>query len=205
MQAHALLLSALVALPGNLLAQDTPQDTPPDSPPFRRGQWAVQFGGGLNLFSLGVLRFTGPTKAWLLDVGVSALIVNGKLTDNFGGGTTDAHDHFKAVNARVGRRFYGGGRGKVSPFHSLALEGGYQQREIEAAPGVRQQFTQWYAGGYWEVGAAYRIAPALSVGGTASISAGYVNRTEEDPASTFKGNGFYFDGVDVLLVVGIYF
>jgi len=203
MNPRHLLLSALVLLPTTLVAQDT---LPlPDSPPFHRGQWAVQFGGGVNLFSLGVLRFTGPKSAWLLDVDASAFIVNGKLTDNFGGGTTDAHDHFKSVNARVGRRFYGGGRGKVSPFHSLALEGGYAQREIEASPGVRTQITQWFAGGYWEVGAAYRLAPALSLGGTASISGGYVNRREEDPASTFTGKGFYFDGVQVLLVVGIYF
>ncbi|HMG19514.1 MAG TPA: hypothetical protein VK573_12370, partial [Gemmatimonadales bacterium] len=98
MNARHLLLSALVLLPGTLIAQDSVPVS--DSPPFHRGQWAVQFGGGVNLFSLGVLRFTSPKSAWLLDVDASAFILNGKLTDNFGGGTTDAHDHFKSVNAR---------------------------------------------------------------------------------------------------------
>ncbi len=201
MQARALLLSALVALPGTVLAQDTPDD----STSFHGGQWAVQFGGGLNLFNLGALRFTSPKRAWLLDVGVSAVIVNGKLTDNFGGGTTKAHDHFTAVNARLGKRFYGGGRGKVAPFHSLALEGGYQNREVAPVVGARQVINQWYAGLYWEVGASYRIAPSLSVGGTGSISGGYLHQKQEDAASTFKGHGFYLDGVQVQLVVGIYF
>jgi len=197
MQARALVVSALLFVPSLLVAQE-------DSAAFHAGQWAVQFGGGLNLFSLGALKFTGPRRAWLLDVGVSAVIVNGKLTDTFGGGTTDANDHFTGLNVRVGRRFYGGGRGKITPFHSLALEGGYQNREIKQATG-RLVTSQSYGGVYWEVGAAYRIAPALSVGGTASISGGYLHRRQEDPTLVFKGHGFYFDGVQVQLVVGIYF
>jgi len=201
MNARPLLLSALVLLPSTLLAQDAATD----SLAFHRGQWAVQFGGGLNLFSLGALRFTGPRTAWLLDFDAAVTIVNGERTDNFGGGTADSKDHFVAASARVGKRFYGGGRGKVVPFHSLALEGGYSERDVEFAPGLRQVINQLYAVLYWEVGAAYRIAPALSVGGTGSISGGYVHRKTEDPNSTFKGGGFYVNGPQVLFVVGIYF
>jgi hypothetical protein len=200
MHARPLLLSALVLLPGTLLAQDAP----PDSLPFHRGQWAVQFGGGLNLFSLGALRFTGPRTAWLLDFDVAVTIVNGERTDAFGG-TADSKDHFTAASVRVGRRFFGGERGKVVPFHSLALEGGYQDRTVEFAPGLRQMINQSYAGLYWEIGAAYRITPAVSVGGTGSISGGYVHRKTEDPNSTFKGGGFYVNGPQVLFVVGLYF
>ena len=200
MLARALALSVLALLPSALPAQDTPSDSS-----FHAGQWAVQFGGGLNLFSLGALRFTAPRRAWLLDLGVSAVIVNGKSTDPFGGGTADAHDHFTAVSARVGRRFYGGGRGKIAPFHAIALEGGYQNRESEPIPGTRLVAQQTYAGLYWEVGAAYRIASSLSVGGTGSVSAGYLHRKQENPTTIFKGNGFYLNGVQVQLVVGIYF
>ncbi len=60
-------------------------------------------------------------------------------------------------------------------------------------------------GAVLEVGASYRIAPSLSVGGTGSISGGYLHQKQEDSASTFKGHGFYLDGVQVQLVVGIYF
>ncbi len=43
------------------------QDSPPDTIPFHRHQWAAQFAGGTSFASLGVLRFTAPTRAWLLD------------------------------------------------------------------------------------------------------------------------------------------
>jgi hypothetical protein len=205
MQARALVLSTLCFLPGRLHGQEVASPQPFDSLAFHRGQWAVQFGGGLNLFSLGALRFTGEKTAWLLDFDVAATIVNGERTDNLGGGTADSKDHFAAASVRVGKRFYGSRRGKVFPFHSLALEGGYQDRKVEFAPGIRQVINQWYAGLYWEVGAAYRIAPALSVGGTGSISGGYVRRKSEDPNSTFKGGGFYVNGPQVLFAVGIYF
>src|SRR6266571_5084753 len=43
------------------------QDATTDTIPFRRHQWAAQFAGGTSFASLGVLRFTAPTRAWLLD------------------------------------------------------------------------------------------------------------------------------------------
>ncbi len=46
----------------------------PDTPPFHRGQWGMQFGGGFSIASLGVLRFTSSTRAWLIDAGTPRLI-----------------------------------------------------------------------------------------------------------------------------------
>ena len=67
-------LLALAAIPGFLIAQ-----VPPDSQPFHRGQWAMQFGGGSDLFSLGVLLFTSPRSAWLLDFSNSVTVLDGEL------------------------------------------------------------------------------------------------------------------------------
>src|SRR2546422_7796436 len=48
-------------------AHASAQDSAPDTIPFHRHQWAAQFAGGTSFASLGVLRFTAPTRAWLLD------------------------------------------------------------------------------------------------------------------------------------------
>ena len=51
------LVLALSLIPSALCAQE-----------FHAGQWGVQFGGGLSLPSIGVMRFTGPRTAWLLNL-----------------------------------------------------------------------------------------------------------------------------------------
>src|SRR5258705_13287062 len=66
------LALALSLIPLCLAAQESP---------FHGGQWAMQFGGGSSLFSLGVLKFTSPRSAWLLDLATSASILNAKSTD----------------------------------------------------------------------------------------------------------------------------
>ena len=199
MQVRVLALSVLTLLPGALLAQDT---TPPDSQPFHRGQWAMQFGGGANLFNLGALHFTSPTSALLLDVEFLAIIVNGEHRDF--SGTTPSEDKLTQLNLRLGRRSYRTPRGRIVSFHSLAVEGGYYGRLLDYQFG-RQRVRQWNAGLYWEVGAAYRATPSLSLGGNASVSGGYMYQRREDTGSVTKGDGFYFQGVHAVFAVGIYF
>jgi hypothetical protein len=196
MQARALVLSVLCFLPGTLLGQD-------DSASFHPGQWAMQFGGGSSLFNLGVLRFTSPKSAWLLDFDVTAVLVSGKFTDI--SGTSDADDKSATGLLRLGRRSYHRPRGKVVAFHSVAAEFGYQYRKLDLGGGSRQVINQWSTGLYTDVGAAYRLTSSLSLGGNASVSGGYVKRKIEQPLGTLKGNGFYFQGLQVLFAVGIYF
>ena len=201
MNTRPLLLSALVLLPGTLLAQDTP----PDSTPFHRGQWAMQFGGGSSMFNLGLLRFTSPKSAWLLDFDVTSVLVNGTITDV--SGTNESDDKSASGLLRLGRRSYNRPRGKVVAFHSFAAEVGYQYDKRDVGGGSSQLFHQWSAGVYTDVGAVYRVTESLSLGGNASVSAGYLKRKIEQPfvAATLKGEGFYFQGLQVLFAVGIYF
>jgi hypothetical protein len=90
-------------------------------------------------------------------------------------------------------------------FQSFAVEGGYYDRTLDFSVGARSRIQQWNAGLYWEAGAAYRVTSSLSLGGTASISSGYLYRKREDPGNTFKGGGFYFQGIQAVFAVGIYF
>src|SRR2546427_13170242 len=69
------LALALSLIPLCLAAQESP---------FHGGQWAMQFGGNANLFSLGVLRFTSAHSAWLLDLSNTAQVISATGTDNFG-------------------------------------------------------------------------------------------------------------------------
>lgn len=198
MQSRALFVATLLLLPGPLLAQD-------DSSSFHRGQWAVQFGGGSSMVDLGVLRFTSPKSAWLLDFDVSALLLNGTSTNV--SGTSEADDKSALGRLRVGRRSYHRPRGKVVAFHSFAAELGYQYDKTDLGGGPSQVLTQWSAGLYTDVGAAYRVTESLSLGGNASVSAGYLKRKFQQPfvAATRREEGLYFRGLQVSFVVGIYF
>jgi hypothetical protein len=194
MLARALVLSALSFLPVTLCAQD-------DSA-FHAGQWALQFGGGANLFSLGALKFTSPRSATLVDVDLYAVIVNGHRTDF--SGTAESDDKVTQLNVRLGKRSYRAPHGKIVSFHSLAIEGGYYGRLLDFQFG-RARIRQWNAGLYWEVGAAYRVTPSLSLGGSASVSAGYLYQRQENTGTTTKGGGYYFQGIHPVFAVAIYF
>jgi len=201
MNRRSLLLSVLLLLPGTLRAQEV---TAPDSLLFRDGQWAMQFGGGSSLFSLGLLKFTSPKSAWLLDFDVSAVLVNGTFTSGVSG-TSDANERDTNGFVRLGKRSFHKPRGKVVPFHSFAAEWGYQNSTFDLGGGARQMVNQWNAGLYFDVGGVYRLSPSFSVGGNASVSGGYLDRIIDTPSGKFKGNGPYLQGVRVLFAVGIYF
>ena len=49
------------------------------------------------------------------------------------------------------------------------------------------------------------MTPSFSVGGTASVSAGYLYQRREDTGTTTKGDGFYFQGIHPVFAVAIYF
>lgn len=163
----------------------------------------MQFGGGTNLFSLGVLKFTSPRGAWLLDLSTDASFVDAKQTDQVGT-TTSADEQFIGVSARLGRRFYQAPGRRVVSFQTIAVEGGLNDQMVDFPAGsVRRTIT--YFGLNGEVGGAYMLTDGVSVGGTASISAGRFNQKEHDPFTSTKGDGWYVNGIQVLFALGLYF
>src|SRR6266516_794598 len=86
------LALALSLIPLCLAAQESP---------FHGGQWAMQFGGNANLFSLGVLHFTSARSAWILDLSNSTTVINATNTDKFGGTTSSADQQFINLDARA--------------------------------------------------------------------------------------------------------
>ncbi len=197
---HIKSLAAALLIPLSLSAQDPVAE---DSSPFHGGQWAMQFGGGVDLFSLGVLKFTSPRGAWLLDLSTDASFLDAKETDQVGT-TTSADRQFIGVSARLGRRFYQAPGRRVVSFQTIALEGGLNDQMIDFPGGNVRQTTTYY-GLNGELGGAYMLTGGVSVGGTASISGGRFTTKRHDPISTLKGDGWYIDGIQVLFALALYF
>jgi hypothetical protein len=116
--------SLILLLAGSPLAAGAQSAPAPDTTPFHRSQWAAQFAGGVNLVALGALRFTAPTRAWLVDFSFTAGHTHS--TDHFSdtlvaqGFTSDAN-----VALRLGRRFYQGRGRSVTSFQTLGALGGF--------------------------------------------------------------------------------
>ena len=187
------LALALSLIPLCLAAQESP---------FHGGQWAMQFGGNSNLFSLGVLKFTSAHSAWLLDLSNAANVISATSTDNVGT-TTSANQQFINLDARLGKRFYQTGQPRVVSFQTLALEAGLTDQAFDVT-GTHYRQTSTYAGINGELGGAYMLTSGLSLGGTASFSAGYLSFKGNDSFSKQTGHGYY-NNIRVLVALGLYF
>jgi hypothetical protein len=194
-----LLVLMLSFIPHCLWAQES---TPSDTTRFHGGQWGMQFGGNANLFSLGILRFTSAHSAWLLDLSNAANVINATRRDNFGT-TNSADEQFINLDVRLGRRFYQTRHPKVVSFQTLALEGGLTDQALDLT-GTHYRQTTTYAGINGELGGAYMLTSGVSVGGTASISAGYLSFKGNDSFGRDKGHGYY-NTVRVMIALGLYF
>jgi hypothetical protein len=171
--------------------------------PFHAGQWAMQFGGGANLFDLGVLHFTSPTAAWLLDLSTSSVFIDATSTSKISATTTRANQQQLNLAARLGRRSYHTGRPRVVSFRTVAVESGWSDQLIDVTAGT-VRLTQWNAGLNGELGGAYLLTEDVSVGGTADLSAGYLSYKRTDPGAAERGHGFYHQ-YRVLVALGLYF
>ena len=169
------LCCAIVVSPVIASAQDATSDTVP----FRAHQWAGQFGGGASFASLGVLRFTAPSRAWLLDLHFSG----GHSHERGYAKDTLVADGFRSnasVDARLGRRFYQGRGKSVVSFQTLGALGGYTHScsAITTAPLPGGSCSNgWTAGAFGDVGAAYLITRRFSIGGAATVVFSYQRTT----------------------------
>jgi hypothetical protein len=195
------LALALFLVPASMAAQDS-------APEFHAGQWALQFGGNLDLATFGIMRFSGPRSALVLNVDVAGQFLKGTLTQS-SVGVSDANDHVFFLRASIGRQAYHPIRAKVRAFHSIGLTGGYLDERRTFGIGVTQKSTAWFGGLLGQAGGAYWLSSSISLGGTASLSATYTHSQTTQAAgggtSELKQHGIVISGVDVALVLGIYF
>jgi len=204
---RSLLLSALVLLPRSLPAQDAPPVA--DSLPFRRGQWAAQFGGGVSLVTLGVLRFRSPRSAWVLDARVSGGHSHSETTfaDSTGDTTITSFTSAASVTVRVGRRFLRATRAAVVPFFGLGVLGGFAH---EAGGSGRNggESHGWQAGAFGEIGGTYLVTDTFGVGVTADVVFTYgraTSRSTSPPAPRYTTWNYSASAPNLRFVATLYF
>jgi hypothetical protein len=196
---------ALSMIPAYVAAQEVQETND-----FHAGQWALQFGAGgsFGLASIGILKFTSSRSAWMLRFDVDGEFLKGQTTDA-SGTSSNSKDHFVFFATGFGKRFYQAPRQKVRSFQSIGVIGSYSNQQTERS-GSGFTFRRWAAGLLGELGAGYWVTPSLSLGGTANLSAGYSDRHEVNGLNTTgqittNESGWFVSGVDVRLIIGLYF
>lgn len=171
------------------------QNAATDSIPFHQRQWAAQFAGGTSFASLGVLRFTAPTRAWLVDFRFTGGHSHDRqyVADTLVG---DGYTSNANIDTRIGRRFYQGRGKSVVSFQTVGLLGGYAHRcQAFKQPPVSGGSCSngWTAGAFGELGGAYLITRSFSIGGTATVAFSY-ERTTQRSSSGAVAKGWAYSG-----------
>jgi hypothetical protein len=173
--------AAIIATP--LAAQQS------DSLTFRAGQWGAEFSAA-NFGGVGVLRFSTPRRAWLMDL-QGRITRQGASSDRIS--DADVSSDSESAQFRLGRRAY-------KPVVSRVVRhvgGGLSARyvSIDQTPAsfsvapplsytpMRREFA---VGLFAEIGAQWMITPNLGLGAawTADV---HVGRSEVSSLSLFSG------------------
>ncbi|HEY6157216.1 MAG TPA: hypothetical protein VIV88_07155 [Gemmatimonadales bacterium] len=161
--------SAVCLVVGLSPAVASSQGVTPDTTPFHRGQWAAQFGAGTSFASLGFLKFTAPTRAWLLDFHLSGGHSH-STAHNGDSLLADGYTSNATGNTRVGRRFYQARSRVVASFQTVGLLGGYAHLCEGNLRLLSFCDNGWNAGAFGEFGGVYLVSPRLSLGGAATAA-----------------------------------
>lgn len=184
-----MLFVTLLCSPVVASAQDP---TVRDALPFRRGQWAAQFAAGFSFASLGVVRFTAPARAWLLDL---------RLSGGHSHGTSRMGDSVRAegytsevsFDARIGRRFYQDVGKAVVSLGTIGMFGGYDDGCAGNNVTGDSCTNGWRAGVVGDLGAAYLVTSRFSIGGTGSVTFSYARSTSRGPGG-LSGTSWSYRG-----------
>lgn len=182
------------------------ESTASDSTPFRSGQWAAQFGLASGYASLGVLKFTAPTRAWLLDVRVSGGHGDGEFRSTNPDTTITVWESDASVTLRLGRRFYTAARDHVVALYTIGASGGFAHSAGGQRPGSEGEVNGWNVGVFFELGGSYLVTRRLSLGALGSASLSYsrsVSRGNTGVRNEFSRYGGSLNAVS--LVATVYF
>jgi hypothetical protein len=174
------LLAVPLCLPVTLLGQDSISPVPPpraDTSVFRRGQWAAQFTGSVSLTGLGVLRFSAPTRAVLLDVVLAGGHAKQTIRDTAGTRSTSVSNF--SLNTRLGSRVYHPRGSSAALYHTVGVAVGFSHTCFLAPGGSCS--NGWNGGVFADFGGAYLVTPRLSLGGSVGLNFTYQRSLSEGP------------------------
>lgn len=168
-----------VAAQGAAAESPTRRDT--SSLPFHDDQWGMDFGvSGGSTYRIGAVRFTSPTRAWILDGRINGRIDREQYwagDDTSMAGlfppNSDAINQGGSVSLLVGRRAYRGMGPRAMRTVSFGIGGGFGYDEYLRS-GVRMgRLLSWSGTSEFAVGGHYRVTPSLALGATLRLAATY--------------------------------
>ena len=139
--------------------------------PFRGGQWGMDFAvSGGSTYRLGAVRFTSPTRAWVLDGRI-----NGHLErwEQWPGDSSLFPGKADAFSLLVGRRAYRPIGTRAMRTMSFGIGGGLGYGESLADGRRTGHGMSWNGSAEWALGGHYRVTPALALGATLRLGATY--------------------------------
>jgi hypothetical protein len=158
-------------------AQPARRDT--SSLPFHDDQWGMDFGvSGPGTYRIGAVKFTSPTRAWILDATINGQIARQEVEPAFSDTAfsvtpSDQIQQGGSMSLLVGRRAYRSLGARAMRTVSFAVGGGFGYNEsLAGGERTSRQLTS-NARAQFGVGAHYRVTPSLALGATFGLYASY--------------------------------
>ena len=146
---------------------------------FRAGQWGADFQVAGGFTGAGAIKFTSPTRAWLIDLG--SQVLHSSTTQPTGNGSGTVIN----LSVKVGRRMYGTITHRVAPWTAVGLIASYG-RERDSGGDTTTSFG---AGVFGSLGATWLITPHLGIGAQWSLIFNYSHQSITNPITgTAKNN-----------------
>jgi len=160
----SLMLACFCVLvaPVRTLGAQTVADTATAS--FRQGEWGVGFILRSGVNEGGVLRFSTPTRAWVLDGSASYDRQSQSGSQLF----ADRNDRSWFLSGQFGPRWYHAVTGHVVRYLGLGVSGAYSQTKFSSTP---SRSELWSLGAYGEAGMQYMITRYLGLGWRGTVTA----------------------------------
>ena len=190
---HLIAVCALVCCVHPLRAQSRADTTTG----FRRGQWAVEFIPGSSFTTVGVLRFSTPTRAWVLDGSANYSHQTATAT-----GAPDQSANSAGLSARFGPRWYHAEYERVVSFVGLGITGNYFGNSQSASSANRDE--SWSAGAYGELGLQYLLTPHLALGVRGNALASRSSSSNTQNGTTSRTTSYSF-GLGSPQVIGAFY
>jgi hypothetical protein len=168
---------------------------------FHSGDWAVQFSAHQDWVAVSLLRFTAPTRAWLLTVRANANVSDDVLRDSAGGVLEEGRFSVVDFDVDLGRRFYHTLSTRAVAFHSIGVGFG---ATFTRSPFQNVNAERWRA--FVEVGGTFLPSSHVGLGAAASVrgwrfyqTIGYFNRNKR------ATDGYHVEISVAPLIVTVYF
>lgn len=167
MTLRAMLSSALLACPALLAGQEPAAET------FHRGQWGadVFISGGFG--GAGVLKFTSPSRAWVIDGFGFVRSDKTSPPQGFTGSTT----RYANFTARFGRRRYKPMASRVLGTLTVGVSASYANTRTDNS-GTALSLRSLGGGLFGELGGQWMVTPHLSLGATWGLALNYATQKQ---------------------------